>query len=326
MSNAGGSGSDESEFAFEFGVDGHGQPIEYSMPSMSVTVPIHWASVWQQDNVGEFHDSGQREEEAFRPPVWGQQLPQRATTLTGRIDTSIAGIGDGAVTWSLRPAGRCRPRHVTVWINAFLPYSVGKNILRVVPAGPYKGQTAVTGLSESINDLFLTDDRSFSTSPIASSRMQSLIEIDLKDETVRRERHRCSPTVEVDDDGDVECGPRSAPATRMRFGALSVSGPLAARQFRLEFDGAANNACWAGSPDIDYRGRLQLTYRPDSREVAVEYDVFVEPFPAFEMYARLDSGPVVPLFRRHPDEDATPLDITGPPNVRFRGSESLTCR
>jgi len=73
-------------------------------------------------------------------------------------------------------------------------------------------------------------------------------------------------------------------------------------------------------------GRLQLTHCPDRREVEVSYDVLVEPFPAFEMYARLDSGPVVPLFLRHPDEAATPLDIVGPPNIRFRGSETLTCR
>jgi hypothetical protein len=118
----------------------------------------------QQDSVGEFHDSGEREEEAIRPPVSGQ-LPQRGTTLTGRINTSIGGIGDGTVKWSVRPAGRCRPRRLTVWINAFLPHSVGKNILRVVPAGRYQGQTAVTGLSESINDLFLTDDRSSAPPP-----------------------------------------------------------------------------------------------------------------------------------------------------------------
>jgi len=324
LGNAGGGGSEVSEFELAFGLGVAGTPVEYRLPSIAFDIPVRFHLRNEQDNVPPFDKAGERTERVGRPSLFGLELPVRSTILTGSAAASIGSFPNGTIRWRLRPSGRCRPRRITLWINAFLPNTVS-NILRIVPGGPYKGHTAVIGPSATFNDLFLTDERTFDTSINASSRMQSLIEIDLENELVVRERHRCSPTIEVDDDGDVECGPRSSSTSRMNFERMAVSGPVEARRFRVDFAGAANNACWAGSPDIDYKGRLDLVYRPSAGEVRVTFDVLTEPFPAFEMYARVGTGPVIPLFREQPGLDKTASDIFGAPTQPQRGSQTLTC-
>lgn len=67
--------------------------------------------------------------------------------------------------------------------------------------------TMLPGPISSVNDCFLTDQRSFSSAIGEKSRMHSEVELDVSGTpTIIRQSHRCDPTIEVDcEDGDEEC-------------------------------------------------------------------------------------------------------------------------
>jgi len=285
-------------------------------------VPVFGSSMHGQSGTAPTFTTYSRDEFVSWRGVVETALPRLGMHLAGRDATLLTG-GTSVVEWSLHPVKSHKPRRLSIWINAFLPAILDKDILRVVPAGQYHGQTAIVGPIASINDLFLTDQRSFSLDATASSRLHSLIEVDFDSQAIVREIHGCSPTVELDDDGDVECGPARASTSGMHFKDSTFSGPTEYLTFETTLKAGASNRCWKGSFDIDYSGKVSAARRLTDNTVLVTYDMLIEPFPAFEMYASVNNGPPIALFRRLPKPGLTPMNLFLFPDVPMQGEETL---
>ena len=234
----------------------------------------------------------------------GRIDPNGATI--GRLDLVMNDPGD-PITWN-PPVGI---NAVKLWINAFIPGTIA-GLTQSVPAGPYAGLTMIPGPILLVSDCYLTDQRDFDADIHASSRMHSECEITVgaaliplaPGPTIALEWHHCDDTIEVDcEDGDEEC--RQAAATdRMAFQSPYATSSTS---FAMQVISAANNGCYGGSPDIDYRGTfsVELTTR------TVLFHGYIDGFPAFEAYATADGGAGVTLFRTLPPADNTPWNITG---------------
>ena len=207
-------------------------------------------------------------------------------------------------------------RSVKFWINAFIPRDI-PGYTRAVPAGPHRGKTMIPGPNPAA-DCYLTDQRDFSSSLPAKSRMHSLFTLHLTGWPPRfTESHGCDPTTELDcEDGDVECTDTGSNA-RMRFSLLpgrvtSPSGP-----FQIEMNCAGNNPCSPSSRlggDVDYHGRI--TVAPAASRI--DFDLTVDAFPAFEAYASINGRPPTTVFRLPPPQGNTVMNLPGGANRRVR--------
>jgi hypothetical protein len=221
----------------------------------------------------------------------------------------------------------CRIETVQIWLKAFIPGSLS-GLTRTVPSGPHGRKTMIPGPTF-IHDCFLTDQRSFSNGLRAPSRMTSAINIDVLTPRVVSQTHSCDPTVEVDcEDGAVECQ-RSGNTSRMKFSNFNCLSPCSAapRTMTVQLKGAANNPCFMGSPDIDYRGTvtIQISSLASGQVAQVSFNGFVDDFPAFEMYASINGGAGMPLFQLNPLPGKTPANLFGDANRPVRGSVRLAC-
>jgi hypothetical protein len=256
-------------------------------------------------------DYFQADREAVGPPLWLFEAPLQPTVpRTGHSQ-----------------AQPCRIETVQIWLKAFIPGSL-PGLTRTVPSGPHVRKTMIPGPTF-INDCFLTDQRSFSNGLRAPSRMTSAINIDVLTPKVVNQTHSCDPTVEVDcEDGAVECQ-RSGNTSRMKFSNFNCLSPCTAsnRTMTVQLQGAANNPCFTGSPDIDYRGTvtIQISSLSSGQVAQVSFNGFVDDFPAFEMYASINGGAGMPLFRLNSLPGKTPANLLGDANRPVRGSVRLVC-
>jgi hypothetical protein len=199
---------------------------------------------------------------------------------------------------------------VVVWLKAFIPLDV-PGLTR--PAPGWGDATMVD--HPLIPGCYLTDSRGFSPDWNASARMTSVVAI-FPPTMEMDQLHYCDYTVRLDcDSGAVTCH-QQADASRMTF--LNFRGVAGYNQ-EVDLVGAGANPCAFGAQwfgDIDYNGSLAV----DAPSRQVLFQGYVEPFPAFEMYAVALSGPVpdpligAPLFQKPPLPGATPLDLPGPAN------------
>lgn len=201
-----------------------------------------------------------------------------------------------------------------IWISSFIPGSI-PGYSRPVPGAP--GRTMIPGPLP-ISDCYHTDHRNFSTDPTASARMRSAVEISVSDFSLLGQSHRCNNTVECDcEDGDVECD-KTPSATNLRV--LGFQNSAAGCSFR--FEGGAGNPCSTGAPEINWLVKVEAKRVGNNISIAVLPGSLVEPFPAFEMYARLN-GPAKALFKRAPNPGATPWNLFGNPNQAVSGTAIL---
>jgi peptidoglycan hydrolase-like protein with peptidoglycan-binding domain len=195
-------------------------------------------------------------------------------------------------------------KKVSYWLNAFIPRDV-PGVTETVPKGSHAGQTMLPGPFPGISDCFLTDQRSFDKSQGASVRMQSLVDIDVQTPPFRKkfEVHRSSQTTEVDcEDGDEECT-KFADNSRMQWGDTQIrSGRLSVA---INLNAGASDPCFFGAPDITYKGTVLF----DIATRTVTFDIFIDQFPAFEMYAAADGGTGVSLFTEMPPPGNTPASL-----------------
>ena len=82
---------------------------------------------------------------------------------------------------------------MTFWINAFIPRDIF-GAMRILHEGDYRGLSIVSKAP-----CYLTDQRNFSNDLCASSRMHSLVKVDLTaSEPVLTQHHRCDDLIECD--------------------------------------------------------------------------------------------------------------------------------
>jgi hypothetical protein len=228
----------------------------------------------------------------------------RATDAVGRLSPPAHTTGGAATT---REAGTWRPpagiSSIRLWVNAFIPKDVAGLTIEL-PGG----DTAIPGPIPGVSDAFLTDQRTFSSDPLASSRMHSELEI-LVDRAMPSiiTSHRCGETVEVDaEDGDVE-GRDTAETNRMSFHNLRI---LSSTTLSLQYRSAANNPLVTGSPDIDFDGTILV----DLTAMTVTIDGRIDEFPAFEAYVTRDGSAPTTLFQEPPHPGVAPWNLFGPAN------------
>ena len=196
---------------------------------------------------------------------------------------------------------------ISFWLNAFIPRDIfgATTMLR---DGEYKGLTAFSG-----SPCYLTDQRNFSNDLRASSRMHSLVKVDLTTaEPVLTQQHRCDYLIECDPVSGEVLQKRHGSTSKMNFN-LSASDP--AIIIRMDCNYSDPVAALAhGVGDIEYKGRIEI----DPAARSIDIDIMICLFPAFEGYAAINDKPGTVLFRHAPPAGILAL---GPPlgaNRRIR--------
>ncbi|HZO90833.1 MAG TPA: DUF3238 domain-containing protein [Chthonomonadaceae bacterium] len=203
---------------------------------------------------------------------------------------------------------------VTFWLNAFIPNSVcqqkGELFVITIPAPQ--------GLPVPAPRFFTGDQREFSDDPNASARMHSEVKIEgLSSDTPRIafQNNLCGESHEVDEQGNIIAS-ATAPSDRMMFlnlrGSQTVDpngGVIDGIPGSVQIDvvGSANLPLVGLTPDIDYSGTLII----DRAEGNLLWKGAVSGFPAFEMYVRVNDGPVGTLAQFNP---ISPIELLGEEN------------
>jgi hypothetical protein len=233
---------------------------------------------------------------------------------------------------------------LTLWIDAFIPFMVA-GYTRVIPAGAYRGKSAVplpgVALLNPLNwtlhrdNGFLTDQRSFSSSPIASVRMRSRAVVELSPPALVAQDHFSSGTTQVDMvTGEVR-GHGFASMAGCLFTVVPpeangaprtpslVPPPPDASLIRLRLKAAASDPLVSAAADIDYEGDFVIMSSAGSR-VVVEFSGKIDAFPAFEGYATY-TGVTKTLFTSLPPPGNTVTNLPLSANRPVTASVTFPC-
>ncbi|HMU65850.1 MAG TPA: DUF3238 domain-containing protein [Cellvibrionaceae bacterium] len=220
---------------------------------------------------------------------------------------------------------------LTFWINSFIPGSVPGYTV-TVPKGPHAGKTAVplpwqayawpSNLGKvGKNPHYLTDQRTFSLLPSASSRMRSLIEIETTTMKEITQLHESSGTTEVNLTTGVQTGFAMADMSRCKF---ATNPAITSYHFYRKLDAAAGDPLVGMAADIDYTGELILTRHgtANSGRIEVVFEGKVDSFPAYECYANF-GGVTKLLFQLRPPAGNTVLNLLGAATTPVSGRASF---
>jgi hypothetical protein len=122
--------------------------------------------------------------------------------------------------------------------------------------------------------------------------------------------HKCDPTVELDCATGIERQSKSGTVTGILFKLASASLPI-----RINYQCAASNPCWRGSPDIDCEGAIVI----DLAARTISVNGKIDAFPAFEMYATTNDGAGREIFKAMPPPGNTPMNLPGRANRPVSG-------
>jgi hypothetical protein len=210
---------------------------------------------------------------------------------------------------------------VMVWIKALIPQNV-PGLTKPVPGAP--GLTMVD--APGIPGCYLTDNRGFSPDVDASARMTSVGIFDLWNLSLSDTEY-CDNTVRLDcTTGAIVC---NTAASSSRMGFVNATGQSGVG-VQANIVAASANPCTFGAGiigDIDYNGLIAIN--TVARQVL--FNGSVEPFPAFEIYAKgftqstSTSPPYigVPLVNKPPNPGAGPWNLPGPANQPVSGLVTL---
>lgn len=199
-----------------------------------------------------------------------------------------------------------------LWINAFIPRDI-QGLTRAVPGR--QGQTMIDGPPGF--SCFLTDQRGFGTDPTANARIHAGARIDLDPFPSKffGFEKLIGMTHQVHCDSGIDKAQERASADGVIFKDYFVLEHL---QF-LEINASIRNPLTPpGSPYIDFSVSFQINHASGQLYLNGK----VEPFPAFEAYARF-RGKTLTLLQRSPDPGATPLSLYGSANKEINGQVSL---
>jgi hypothetical protein len=217
-----------------------------------------------------------------------------------------------------------RIKTIRLWINAFIPREI-PDTTRILDHGEHAGKTILPVPMPTILG-YLTDQRDFSTDPMASSRMHSELAIDVATGRILQEVHRCDPTTEIGNkDGIVSCE-ECADTSDMKFSLLNVNND--SRTLTVNINASARNACLklanrAVSPRLDISGTISIRLSEMYDTALVWFNGLIEPYPAFEMYACANGKQPETVFKVGLTPHATILDLVGAPGREIYGEAEL---
>jgi hypothetical protein len=200
-----------------------------------------------------------------------------------------------------------RIKNVTLWVNAFIPREV-KGLTKPVPALLVRMDPTMAGktMFDTNFGCGLTDQRSFSTDPAASSRMHSEAKIDLDAKQMVDQKHHIEPSIQVHCQfGAILCK-KTSPTTGMKY---TWVGESADKDLMVKVDGSQGPACPSNpvikkagqillDAKIDYHGTFYIKRTVKNGKTLRNYvDIGflgrIDMFPAYEFVLRLNnSNPV----------------------------------
>lgn len=193
-----------------------------------------------------------------------------------------------------------------IYIRAFIPQKHSS----VRPLPNSGGGTMVEPPASPIVGCFPTDQRSFSTEVSASSRVASIATIDLGSPArLLRQDHPPNESNAVDcGDGRIINRERTDTSDQ-KFTFLPADQSKVAR-LTIHASGHNPNFRWAPAIDIDG------TFLIDLEASSIRFEGSVDQYPAYEAYAKYNSGPAVTIFQIMPDYGKTALDLAWTRSVR----------
>lgn len=179
-------------------------------------------------------------------------------------------------------------RSFRFWVNAFIPRDIF-GATTTLREGDYRGLSMLSKAP-----CYLTDQRNFSNEPSASSRMHSLAKVDLVDgQPNLTQGHRCDELIEWDVDGSMSRRQRVS-TSNMRF-SLTRAEPTIVVQMNCRYADPVTSPAH-GIGDIEYQGIVEI----NPLTPAIDIDLMICLFPAFEGYASVNNGAATVLFRYAP--------------------------
>lgn len=197
---------------------------------------------------------------------------------------------------------------IGLWIKCFIPGYIPNQTV------PVPNQPGATMLNPTlVPGCYSTDNRSFSNQYEAPARITGSAVVGLPQFSLNTICW-CDYTVRFDcDDGTVTCR-KQADASRILF--TNLRG-LPGRYAEVDVTAEAFNPCTFGSSlfgVVDFRGTIYI----DAPTRQVLFRGYVEPWPAFEMYAvdgrSSDVRSGVRMFTKPPNPDAGPWNLFGSAN------------
>jgi hypothetical protein len=218
------------------------------------------------------------------------------------------------------------------WINAFIPKTVSGYTIAIT-TGANKGKTAIPlpgsarlnpgNLIKNLNAGYLTDQRSFDDSLMASHRMRSLVAIDCTGPSVVSTLHTSSGTTEVDTKSGDTLDFAVADMSRCSFSEIRARTAAGGGfSFSITYKGAAGDPLVYTAADIDYEGTIICTGNTVGKTLNVEWTGLLDEFPAYDVYCSLD-GAKKTLGLFIPPSGNTVVDLLGPANRSVAGSVSF---
>ena len=215
---------------------------------------------------------------------------------------------------------------VRVWLKAFIPGEI-PGYTMPVPGAPGKTMIPLPpGMSDSCA---YTDHRGFSSDVNAESRINAETVIDVKAKGLQNRVYYSHPSALVKcENGKVECQLTGNPSVQFNF--QTVTDSREEKSFRVELVGEGSNPCVKGSPDIDFKGRMNVVlYEVEEgsgrlQQANVEFIGLIDQFPAFEMYAAVNDGAARTVFTILPLEGATPSNLFGDANRYIYGQAKMS--
>jgi hypothetical protein len=203
---------------------------------------------------------------------------------------------------------------VRIWLKSFIPATI-ETASPVPGSGEHTGKTMLPTPGP-LNHCFLTDQRHYSADYNAQARMHSDVEINITENRIIQQQHRCSETIEVDcETGEERCR-RAADTDGMSFHSFEVSD--SGNRISVQLDGSSKNPCLEiasikVSPNLDYSGVITIQLHADRSTGLVSFDGKIEIYPAFEMYVTVNGQEPQEIFVARALPGSTPLDLVGPP-------------
>jgi hypothetical protein len=212
---------------------------------------------------------------------------------------------------------------VSFWLNAFIPHTV-TGYTTVLKAGPHTGKTAVPlpGIARSWPGNwgkdwecgYLTDQRSWDSSPRASVRMQSLANVELAGSEgpflLQPQHHTSSGTTEVNLVTGAQTGWKKADMSRCKFSAPPRRGCGVFTSLNVELVGKAGDPLVGMAADIDYEGTFTVALGTTPGSVKVSFQGKIDQFPAYDCYASYN-GVTKAIFTSSPPAGNTVSDLLG---------------
>jgi hypothetical protein len=202
---------------------------------------------------------------------------------------------------------------IKIWLKAFIP----RNVMtwETVPGnGQHAGKTMLPSPGPA-TPCYLTDQRDFDSNIDAQARMHSEIEFDIPARKITRELHKCYETIEIDCKTGEETCRQSAKTDDMQFSQFRLLDNGFTLAVKLE--GSSRNPCLKVanvkvSPNLDYSGTITITLRDEAHAI-VQFEGYIEVYPAFEMYVAVNDGKPHPLFQESVVPGAGVETLLGPP-------------